>query len=143
MGAPGLAQALRPFNTAITVGQSFNLDFDNGTVGSGGVVGFALRNAANNSLFQFFFVGGQNSYTIDAAISQSTAHGFTAGGMSTSFTLLDPTTFQFSIRFNDNSTTEIFTGQLAILGGAITNLRLFATTPNDSNPAGETNVFYN
>src|SRR4051812_16066646 len=37
-GTPALAQALRPFNTVIAVGQTFSMDFDNGTVGSNGLV---------------------------------------------------------------------------------------------------------
>ncbi len=144
VGAPALAQAARPFATNLSIGQTFFMDFDNGTVGPGGQVGFALRNASNNSLFQFTFSGGDNFYVIDSATTQITAHGFTADGMTTSFTLLSATTFQFSIRFNDNSTTETFTGSLAAPGGAITNFRLFATNPNDTNsPASKTDVFFN
>ena len=142
-GAQSFAQAVRPFSSSLQIGESFIMSFDNGTVGSNGSVGFALRNAANNSLFQFYFLGGTNSYTIDAGgVTQQTAHGFTAAGMNTIFTLTGANTFSFSIQFNDNTTVEHFTGTLTNPGGAITNVRLFAINPEDMN-GSQSDVYYN
>jgi hypothetical protein len=141
-GAPGFAQAFRDFSSGLAVGETFLMDFDNGFVSSGGFVGFALRNANGNSLFQFLFTGGGNSYTIDAGTTQQTSHGFTADGMRTSFTLTGANTFNFSIQFNDNMTTEMFTGTLASPGGTITNLRLFSSNGNETSGASS-DVFYN
>jgi hypothetical protein len=140
-GAPGFAQAFRNFSSGLAIGETFMMDFDNGFVGSGGFVGFSLRNANGNLLFQYLFVGGGNSYTIDAGQIQSTAHGFTADGMRTAFTLTGANSFSFSIQFNDNQTTEVFTGTLANPGGTITNLRLFST--NENQPSAGSDVFYN
>lgn len=142
-GNPVFAQAVRPFSSSLAIGETFLMSFDNGTVGADGSVGFALRNASNNSLFQFYILGGQNSYTIDSGSGpQQTAHGFTAGGLNTLFTLTSATTFSFSIQFNDNAAVETFTGTLTNPGGAITNVRLFAVNPNGTaNP--ESNVYYN
>ncbi len=141
-GAPANAQAIRPFSSSLAVGETFMMDFDNGFVATGGIVGFALRNAANNSLFQFTFTGGENFYRIEGSTSQTTAHGFTSDGMRTSFTLTSESTFSFSVQFNDNMALEVFTGTLANPGGAITNLRLLAFNTTDPN-GSLSDVFYN
>jgi hypothetical protein len=110
-------------------------------VANGGQVGFALR-AGTSSLFQFTFSGGTNFYLVDAGTAQQTAHGFTAAGMRTTFTLTGANTFNFSVQFNDNQTLEVFSGTLASPGGTIDSLRLFASNGSDTS-GGASDVFYN
>ena len=141
-GAQGTAEASRPFTGNMTVGQTFNLAFDNGFVGNGGTVGFGLM-SGTTPRFEYFFVGGNNNYTVSGSTGQTTTHGFTADGMQTAFTLTGTDTFKFTISFNSGTpTTETFTGTLkGTAGTAITGFRLFDSDPNQA-PAGS-DAFYN
>ena len=139
-GAPGFAQAVRPFSSGLAIGETFIMDFDNGFVGASGQVGFALR-SGGISLFQFTFSGGTNFYLVDAGTAQQTSHGFTDAGMRATFTLTSANTFNFSIKFNDNQTLETFSGTLAG-SGVIDNLRIFASNPNEGSGASS-DVYFN
>ncbi len=144
IGAPTLGEAIRPFGSGLTVGDTFSLQMDNGTVGSGGSVGFGLR-SGNTNRFEFYFAGGGTSYTVDGGAMSvfQTAQGFTPNGMTASLTLTSPDTFSFSVAFNGGS-TETFTGTLdGTAGSTIDNFRLFTFNTNDNNPSGETNAFFN
>lgn len=144
-GAPSLGEAVRPFSTALQVGETFSLDFDNGFVGAGGSQGFSLL--SNGQIrFEYYFSGGAAAYTVDGQTNQSTAHGFTTDGMSTAFTLTSPDTFSFTITFNTGTpTTETFTGNLdGTAGTAITGFRLFNFNPNQpANGDNSSTAFFN
>ena len=146
-GAPGTAQAIRPFSSALTVGQTFSLDFDNGFVASGGAQGFSLL-SGGTIRFEFYFAGGSTSYTVDVAAGSDfqTAHGFTTDGMNTAFTLTSPDTFTFTITYNSGTpTTESFSGSLSgAAGTGIDSFRLFNANANQpSNNDGSSNAYFN
>src|ERR1035437_3100530 len=62
-----VANATRPFPGALITNQTFQIDMDNGNITAGGSVGFALQNSSTQAVWQYYFTGGSNTYTIDAA----------------------------------------------------------------------------
>ncbi|GEP43365.1 PEP-CTERM sorting domain-containing protein [Brevifollis gellanilyticus] len=123
---------------ALSVGQDIGLDFDNGFVDAGATVGVSLRNAANNNLFEFFFTGGNSTYSKnDLAGALSTGLGFTDDG------------FKFSFRLNSTSGysaslgATAFSGSLTAGGGdqAITNVRVF--TVGNGTGGAQRDLFFN
>ena len=76
-------QVTRTFPAAVTNGQVFQIDMDNGAfVNTGLNEGFSLHNAANNSLFAFFFTGGGSYYTYyDSTGNHTTSVPFTVTGL--------------------------------------------------------------
>ena len=58
--------AIRPFDGALTIGQTFKFDMDNGNIASGQVVGMRLLTNVSNIVsrdFEIRFVGGATDYT--------------------------------------------------------------------------------
>jgi hypothetical protein len=83
------ADALRNFSAALNVGDTFRIDMDNGYIDTGATVGFGLQNATSGeNKFEFFFVGGNSTYTyIDEGGSHSSTIGYTDEGLTVEFTL--------------------------------------------------------
>ena len=81
-GLYGPATAVRGF-PALTAGQVFGVDMDNGNVDSGAKNGFRLQQASGpNDLFKFYFLGGQGNYKYwDSAGEHDTGIGFTLTGL--------------------------------------------------------------
>ncbi len=94
-----LASASRPFNSALTTGQTFQVDMDNGNITAGGSVGFALQNSSTQNVWQYFFTGGSNTYTIDAAsvTGPSGLPTFTRDGMRLTFSLTSASTYSVTV----------------------------------------------
>jgi Starch/carbohydrate-binding module (family 53)/Glycosyl hydrolase family 57 len=113
----GISTATRNFNTAMSVGDSFFLRFDNNWIDPGGETGFALADSFGNVKFRFYFVGGQNNYRItDATAARDTGWGYTGNGLSLAVTLGAGNAYTFA-----DGTREL-TGTLASAGGAIARL---------------------
>ena len=129
----GVGQAIRPFNGAHTLGQTFSIDMDNQGIDNGGTVGFGLRNSTGENRFEFYFVGGQAAYTVhDASGPNNSGVGYTTGGLNLVFTLTGTDSYSFTI----NGGSPI-TGALSGTGGSgIDRVRLF-------NANGGPDVFYN
>ena len=143
--ATGLAEAIRPFGSALTPGQTFSLDFDNGFVAGTGSQGFSLL-SGTQVRFEFYFqAGGTNTYKIDGLTIQETAHGFTADGMQTSLTLTSADTFSFTVTYNSGTpTTETFTGTLdGTSGAAIDNFRFFNFNPTGVTDTNDSTAYFN
>lgn len=121
------ASAVRAFGSSMSVGQTFKLDMDNGFIDSGSTVGFGLRNASGENVWEFYFVGGASSYTINAgSVSPTPNIPFTADGLRVEVTLTSSTTY--SAKVTTNGVLEgTYTGNLLSPGGgqAITQARLF------------------
>lgn len=136
----GVGQAVRPFSSPLTLIQTFSLEMDNQGIDIGGTVGFGLRNASGDNLFEFFFVGGQSTYTVNRnGGSFSTSIGFQTEGLSLSFSLTDADSFSFDIdRLNNGAgVDETVTGDLLVQSDQqIAQLRLF-------NANGGADVFFN
>lgn len=136
------AEATRPFTNALGVGQTFTIYMDNGWI-DGGTVGLGLRNSSNNDVWEFFFVGGQSFYQINAGggVSNTTV-GFTDEGLRLDFLLTSSTTWKLTLTelFNGNVTT--YTGTLMSPGGgsAIDRVRLFNS---NAGFGGQRDAFFN
>jgi glycosidase len=85
-----LAEAIRPFNQALSVGSTFAIRFQNGDVRfppegqTGGGIGVALRNALGDTLWELYFNGGDDFYNTSAG---ATDIGWTDAGIDIVFTV--------------------------------------------------------
>ncbi len=97
---------------------------------------------AGTSRFEFFFHGGDASYSSRGASTPPTSHGFTGEAMSVAFTLTGADSFAFNVTFASGSpTTETFTGSLSgTTGSGIDRIRLFSF---DAGAGGDSNAFFN
>jgi 1,4-alpha-glucan branching enzyme len=129
-----LANAIRPFSSALTTNQTFQIDMDNGNITTGGSVGFSLENSSAQAVWQYYFTGGSNTYTINAAtVSGPAPPNFTRDGMRLTFSLTSASTYSVSVLTYTAGgsagvgTTTTYTGALLNPGGgqAITSVRLF------------------
>jgi hypothetical protein len=135
----GVGVAVRPLATALPIGYTLSLDMDNQGVDTGGTVGFSLQNASGNNLAEYFFVGGQSNYTVNASNVSGTTPSFTAGGMRLSFMLTSANAFTLSIDQLSNGVgvDNTVTGNLlSNADQAISRVRLF-------NANGGPDVFFN
>jgi len=144
-----IASATRPFPGALTTSQTFQIDVDNGNITSGGSVGFALQNASAQSVWEFFFTGGNSTYTINAgSVSGPALPSFTRDGMRLTFSLTSATTYSVSILTYTPGggagvgTTTTYTGNLLSPGAgqAITSVRLFN---NNAGSGTNNNAYFN
>ncbi|HUJ09103.1 MAG TPA: LamG-like jellyroll fold domain-containing protein [Verrucomicrobiae bacterium] len=128
------AQATRSFPGALSAGQTFQIDMDNGNVNSGGSVGFALQNGSGQSVWEFYFNGGASTYTINAStVSGPSLPSVTHNGMRLIFSQPSTNTYSVSIISYTAGgaagvgTTNTYTGNLLSPGGgqSITSVRLF------------------
>jgi len=123
---------------ALSVGQAIELDFDNGYINNGAVVGLSLWNSSNQNLFEFFFTGGQASYQKnDSGGTAFTGKAFTDDG------------FKFSFNLNSTTGYSALLGSTALSGNlinagdqAITQVRVF-TFNNPGPGTGDNDLFFN
>jgi hypothetical protein len=72
----------RTFPAALTSGQVFQVDMDNGAyVNTGLQVGFALQNSSGAQLLSFYFQGGGSDYVYYDGSAHTTSVGFTVTGL--------------------------------------------------------------
>jgi hypothetical protein len=91
--------AYRAFGS-LAVGQTIQVDIENGWVSSGGPsVGFGIQNSIGTNLWEFFFVGGNNNYTMNDASGANTNNmpPYTANGLRVTFTLTSSNTYSATI----------------------------------------------
>ncbi|MCP4358965.1 MAG: hypothetical protein GY796_13175 [Chloroflexi bacterium] len=137
------ADAVRPFNSALTVGDQFQIQIDNGYIDNGNTVGFALRNSANANLFELYFVGGGTSYTINDASGQiATGIGITDEGLHIQFTLTGTDTYRVIVTPLVTGVSYTFWGALIDPGNGqdVSQVRLF--NANAGNNADH-NAYFN
>jgi hypothetical protein len=136
----GVGHAIRPFASDLTAGMTFAIDMDNQGVDPARTVGFSLRNAAGSNLAEFYFIGGQSNYTVNAANVSGSTPGWTEGGLRLAFTLTDADSFSLTIDEFSNGVGVDHTvvGELLAGGGdqSIDNFRLF-------NADGGPDVYFN
>lgn len=126
--------AYRAFSTALPVGKAFTIDVDNGFINTGSSVGFVLRNGNASSStadlttgarFQFYFVGGDATYTIsDSAGAQDSGIPYTGTGLHLELTLISTDTYTLVVTDNATGATSIFEGTLAG-SGTLNSVALF------------------
>lgn len=114
----GSVDVYRSFtNGTLGIGESFLIDLDNGWVNSGGSVGLGLQNSAGGNLWEFYFVGGDQFYTInDNGGATTSGIAYTADGLSLEFSLTGSTSYNFNVTAyyegGGSSTNFNFTGNL-------------------------------
>jgi len=97
------------------VGQTIQVDIENGFISSGGPsVGFGIQNAVGTNLWEFYFAGGDQGYSLhDAAGVTTNTLGFTANGLRITFTLTSSNTYSATIVTpTTGGSTYTFTGTL-------------------------------
>ena len=110
-----LSEIKRLLTNALTVGQTLRVSMDNGYINSGSGVGVALQNSSGDTLWQFFFNGGDTNYNIT---DSTTDIGWTSSGMDVEVTLSGPTSYVSRITPYGGSTR--------------TNRGNFASVPNST-----------
>lgn len=106
-GAGNAANAVRP--VFLGVGNTLAFSMDNGSITNGNTIGFSLRNAANQSLMEFVFVGGATNYTLNDGTGTgfSTGVGYTTAGLDVRITYSALNTYSISITPKGGTTTVI------------------------------------
>jgi hypothetical protein len=124
-----LAEAVRPFSSRMTVGQTLTNYMDNGWINSGGPsVGMGLRNAAGQNLFEFSFSGGDSSYKIrdGDGSTKLTGLGWTDKGLRIEFTLIGSTNYALKVtRLTDSSIYARTNSLLSQADQGITQIRFW------------------
>ena len=121
------ASAVRSFAADLAVGGTVSLSMDNGSIQTGGTVGWGLQNSSGNNLLEFYFVGGQTEYkTNDNTGEHGTGIGFTSAGLTLQFTLQTATTYQLVVT-PSGGVSSTFSGSLKNPAGGrtVSRLRLF------------------
>ncbi len=133
-----LAEAFRPFDTPLLVGETFSINMDNGFVAAGGAAGFGLL-SAGVARFEFF-AGPGGYFVFDAAGFTAAPVPFTTEGLTIAFTLLTPATYMITVTpFGAASIVSPILGLAA--GGAIDTVRIFDF---GSGPGGgPANIYFN
>jgi hypothetical protein len=109
----GVTDAIRPFTAGpLTIGQTFQVDFDNGFVPNGNTIGVGLYNAANQPLWEvLFFGGGANYVNNDAAGLVPTTVPYGDEGLNVIFTLTGAATYTMTLTRRDG-VSQVINGNL-------------------------------
>lgn len=115
--------AVRPFSGALSVGQSFIINMDNGFIDTSSVIG--VRFVSNTSTitaatreFEFRFVGGASAYEAFGSTAQASTLGFTDSGLLMMFTLTSSSTYSISVtRYHDTQANQVWGTTGSLIGG--------------------------
>lgn len=137
-----IANAYRPFDAALSVGQTFSLRMDNGAVQDGGSVGFGFQNASGENVWEFFLNGSNTTYSVNQSGGFSgTGVNETTGGLDIVFKLTSSTAYSVEITPIGSTTTTKTGNLLSPTGGTtITQLRLFNF---NAGSGGGSDLFFN
>lgn len=130
------AEAVRPLASPLEVGQTFAWTMENNSIATGFGVGTALQNASGDTLWQFFFNGGDTNYSRSGG---DTDIAWTQTGLDIAFTLTSATDYSVTIQPR-GGTLRTYTGTLesSANGQAIARFRAW----NYSAGSGEEGNFY-
>lgn len=111
-----LSEAFRSFDETMAVGDTFRVKMDNGGVDGvgayGSSVGVALQSSAGDTLFEFFFVGGESKYHYrDGSAIRTSSVDWTSSGMDIEFVLTGTSTYSVTV--------SPYGGSPAILSGSL------------------------
>lgn len=123
-----LAEAIRPFTSALSTGQTFSILMKNGWIWeSGGSVGVALR-SSGSTVWELYFNGGNTNYSSSSGLTDIP---WTDGGVDVAFTITGPTSYAVEVT-PVGGATRTYTGSYA---GSIDNVRAWSY----QNGTGDTN----
>lgn len=132
-----MSEAKRILTSPLAVGQAFRVAFDSGYIDTGRGVGVGLQNANGETLWQFFFNGGDTNYSITDG---TTDIGWTGAGMDVEFTLTGPTTYSAKISPNGSAPRTI-AGNLE--PNADSSIVLFRSWNYSAGSGSDYDVFFN
>jgi hypothetical protein len=132
-----LSEAKRQLLNPLATGQTFFVSFDNGFIDNGAGAGVAMQNAQGNTLWEFFFNGGDTFYSMSG---NTTDVGFTAAGIEVQFWLTGPTNYGAKISPNGGATRTYFGNFNPSTNSAVT---LFRVWNNNAGSNSERDVFFN
>ncbi len=132
-----LSEAKRFLTNALAVGQSVRVSLDNGFIDAGSGVGVALQNATGQTLWEFYFNGGDQVYNISGS---TTDVGWTSSGIDVEFTLSGPTAYTTKIT-PLGGTTRTNTGNLNAMPN--TTITLFRAWNYNAGAGSDYDVFFN
>ncbi len=132
-----LSEAKRLMTNVLTVGQVVSVSMDNGFLDNGAGTGVALQNTNGVTLWEFFFNGGDNYYSISGG---TTDVGWTSGGIDVSFSLTSPTTYRALIT-PLGGTTRTNTGSL--ISAANSEIRVFRAWNFNAGSGSTKDYFFN
>jgi len=90
-----LSEAIRPFSTPLSTGQTFSVTMKNGWIWeSGGSVGVALRDGVGTTLWELYFNGGDTFYNTPGGVTDI---GWTDAGLDILFTVTDTNAFSVEV----------------------------------------------
>jgi hypothetical protein len=142
----GLADAVRPFTGgALTLGQSVVVDFDNGWIATGGTVGLALQTSGGSNRIEFYFVGGDTTYTINNGSPINSGVPFTGDGLRLTFTLTGANAMTLtisSLNGSNGGTNSVFAG-LGLAGGTGTDIEQIRFFNFNAGAGSNHDAFYN
>ncbi|HMP90402.1 MAG TPA: carbohydrate-binding protein [Kiritimatiellia bacterium] len=94
-----LSEAIRPFTSPLTAGQTFRATIQNNWIMENQQgVGVSLRNSNGDSLIQFYFNGGDAEYTVEDALGgRDSGIGWTSQGLTVEFSILSSTSYVLKI----------------------------------------------
>ncbi|MDD4735466.1 MAG: carbohydrate-binding protein [Kiritimatiellae bacterium] len=103
------AQAVRTLKAPLVEGDTFSVKLDNNFIETGKGMGIALQNAAGQTLWQFWFNGGDINYNMTSV--ESTQLGWTGDGLEIDFKLTDTNSFEATVT-PAGSPEAVFSGVL-------------------------------
>ena len=132
-----LSEAKRQLLNPLATGQTFFVSFDNGFIDTGAGAGVAMQNAQGETLWEFFFNGGDTFYSMSG---NTTDVGFTAAGIEVQFWLTGPTNYGTKISPNGGAVREYFGNLNPSTNSAVT---LFRVWNNNAGSDSVRDVFFN
>jgi 1,4-alpha-glucan branching enzyme len=95
-----MVEARRPFIYPLQPGDTVTFGFRNGYIDDGGSLGFGFRNAHGQTALEWYFNGGSDGYTLNAAARTTNALPFTDALQRIAFTLGPDWTFTLAVGTN-------------------------------------------
>ncbi len=131
-----LAESLRPFQSALTTGQTFRVFMKNGWIWeSGGSVGIALRDNSGNTMWQLYFNGGDAKYNLSTGVTDI---GWTDAGLDVAFTVTSPGNYSVDVTPVGGS-NRTYTG---VFTNAITEFRAWSYNNGTSDGQNSNRDYY-
>ena len=138
----GHADAYRLFAAgplAVT-SQYFAIDFDSGKIKSrGGSVGWGLQNITSNTLWEFYYAGGETYIVRDGSGENDSGIPMTAKGMHCEFRLTEP--LRYSATITANGVTNVLAGTL--IGDPDHRIRILHLWNSNAGPGKNHDVYFN
>ena len=133
-----LSEAKRILTNTLAIGQTLSVSMDNGFIDPGSGVGVAVQNVQGDTLWEFFFNGGDQVYTISGG---TTDVGWTSTGIDVAFTLTGTSTYRAAITPR-GSGTSIIEGNLNASTNTMAITRFRAWNYN-AGSGSDYDVFFN